>query len=204
MEGDPIASLNTGLAQFETELKEDKRAQRSARVMLIRVGGFQGDAKEVNVIAEFQDVSSFSVAPQVASGETPLGEAVLLGLQKIEEEKAYLRSKNLNYVRPWLFVISDGEPTDVPKYGKKTWPEACATAHDAIKGKKVSIFAIAVNAGNADELQNVTTRSVRKMESMNFKEFFIWLSNSIGDAGNSAEEEPPMAPGRDDWETTAH
>src|SRR6266852_7270364 len=120
MDGRPIESLNRGLKQFEEELKADDKARRSARIMLIRVGGFEGDVKEVSIRAPFQDVDAFSAPTEVASGSTPLGEGVLLGLKKIEEEKLYLRSQGLNYHRPWLFVMSDGAPTDT-----SMWEVAC-------------------------------------------------------------------------------
>jgi uncharacterized protein YegL len=137
MDGRPIVSLNEGLKKFELELKGDDKARRSARVMLIRVGGFEGDAKEVSVRVPFQDVDSFSAPVEVASGTTPLGEGVLLALKMIEDEKLHLRSQGLNYHRPWLFVMSDGAPSDT-----RIWEVACGEAHKAAKAKKVSIFPI--------------------------------------------------------------
>jgi uncharacterized protein YegL len=194
MEGRPIESLNEGLKQFELELKADEKARRSARVMLIRVGGFKGDAKEVSIRAPFQDVDSFSAPTEVASGSTPLGEGVLLALKKIEEEKVHLRSQGLNHHRPWLFVMSDGAPSDTG-----VWEVACDEAHKAAKAKKVSVFPIAVDGGSTGELQKLTDRSVLTMNSVKFSEFFVWLSRSISGASGDTAENPAMASGIEGW-----
>jgi uncharacterized protein YegL len=146
MGGKPIDSLNKGLAAFERELKADDNARRAARVMLISVGG--SGPTQVTVRTPFQDGDDFTAPSEVASGSTPLGEAVLLALDKIQQEKAYLRSKGLSYHRPWLFVMSDGEPTD-----GETWHKACDMALEASRAKKLSIFPIAVDGGNVRELQ---------------------------------------------------
>jgi uncharacterized protein YegL len=194
MKGSPIEALNQGLKKFETELKADEKAKRSARIMIIRVGGFQGDPTEVTIRAPFQDAAEFTAPIETASGSTPLGEGVLLALRQIEEEKKYLRSQGLNYHRPWLFVMSDGAPTD-----EKTWPIACDEALKACKSKKASIFAIAVDGGNTNELQKLTDRSVAKMDSVKFGEFFVWLSRSMSSASDEATENPAMARGAEDW-----
>jgi uncharacterized protein YegL len=194
MDGRPIESLNEGLKLFEQELKADDKARRSARVMLIRVGGFEGDIKEVSIRVPFQDVDSFSAPIEVASGTTPLGEGVLLGLKMIEEEKLHLRSQGLNYHRPWLFVMSDGAPSD-----GSVWQVACDEARKAANAKKVSVFPIAVDGGSTEELQKLTNRSVAKMNSVKFSEFFVWLSRSISGASGDTAENPAMAQGFEDW-----
>jgi uncharacterized protein YegL len=191
MKGQPIASLNRGLKLFEEALKNDEMARRSGRVMLIRVGG-TGDG--VTISRPFADVDQFSAPVESASGPTPLGAAVLLALDKIEEEKARLRAGGLSYHRPWLFVMSDGAPTDNPK-----WLAACKRALNDSVGKKVSIFPIAVDGGNVSELQKLTDRSVQSMSSVKFGEFFVWLSNSISGASDETADDPAMAPGLKDW-----
>ena len=198
MDGAPIESLNRGLKKFEEELKADEKALRSARIMLIRVGGFKGDVDEVQIKIPFQDATGFTAPTEIASGTTPLGEAVLLALKKIEEEKAYLRTQGLSYHRPWLFVLSDGKPSD-----EAVWSEACREAfHAQDKNvKKASVFAIAIDSGHPNELeqciaelQKLTPRKVKVMDSVKFTDFFVWLSNSMATASDTTAEDPAMAP----------
>jgi uncharacterized protein YegL len=195
MDGSPIAALNEGLRRFEKELKEHEKARRSARVMLIRVGGLSAEASEVTIRAPFQDAASFAAPQEVASGTTPLGEAVILALEQIEVEKQMLRSQGHSYHRPWLFVMSDGQPN----LGR-AWDDACQLAQKAVAAKKASIFAIAVEGGSASdvasavrELQKITNREVKVLEDVKFGEFFVWLSRSIAGASDDASENPAMA-----------
>lgn len=201
MEGAPIAALNEGLKKFEEELKADDKAKRSARIMLIRVGGFKGDPDEVKIIVPFQDAHQFSAPTQEASGTTPLGEAIILALQKIEEEKAYLRAQGLSHHRPWLFVMSDGKPNEGP-----AWTRACTECHRATDERRASIFPIAIDAGNPNELercvaelQKLSPRKVQVMEGVKFSEFFVWLSNSMSSAAGTNAENPAMAASTQDW-----
>ena len=150
--------------------------------------------KEVSIRVPFQDVDSFSAPTEVASGSTPLGEGVLLGLKMIEEEKLHLRSQGLNYHRPWLFVMSDGAPSDA-----RIWEVACDEARKAADAKKVSVFPIAVDGGSTSELQKLAARSVVEMNSVKFSDFFVWLSRSISGAAQKTEENPAMARGFEDW-----
>ncbi|MEY9470842.1 uncharacterized protein YegL [Bradyrhizobium yuanmingense] len=172
-----ISALNEGLKAFEEALKSDQKARRAARVMMIRLGGFKGDESEVKIIREFQDGEDFTAPVEIASGSTPLGEGIERALDMIEKEKFYLRNTaGVNLAaRPWLFVISDGEPNPGP-----AWPAACAKARAAIEAKKVSIFVLAVDEANIDELQKLTNEKVERIAGANFKKFFVWLSSSIG------------------------
>lgn len=174
---DRIDALNHGLAAFEEALKNDPKAKRSSRIMLIRVGGFEGDTSEVKILREFHDGAEFSAPKEVASGSTPLGEAVLLGLEMIEKEKTYLRSMDLSNNPPWMFVISDGKPTDT-----NNWEIACEKARAAVQANKAVIYVVGVDGANVEELQKLTPEPAALIGSVDFRKFFIWLSASIGRA----------------------
>lgn len=193
MKGGPIEALNTGLKQFETEVKSDEKARRAARIMLIRVGALEEGGPGVLIRTPFQDAADFIAPEEIASGATPLGEAILLALQKIEQEKAYLNQMSLSHHRPWLFVMTDGAPTD----GEQVWKDVCAQTIKAISTKKVALFPMAVDGGKVEELQKLlgnSERQVAKLNSVNFSQFFEWLSDSMGGAADSGEANPPMAP----------
>lgn len=72
---------------------------------------------------------NFTAPIMEASGLSPIGKAMELALQKIEEQKCLYDSCGITSKRPWIFLISDGEPTD---YG---WELAAANAgkHSRIK-----------------------------------------------------------------------
>jgi uncharacterized protein YegL len=200
MSGQPIASLNAALKKFQQQIQAHEKARRSARIMLIRVGGYSATDGGIAVATPFVDPDNFVAPVEIAAGLTPLGGAVLMGLEYIEDEKKYLRAQSLSYKRPWLFVLSDGAPTDcAPHDSKDTYRKACDLARERERAKKVSIFPIAVDNGNVQQLQRLSARSVVPMNSVDFEEFFVWLSRSMEQVSGDTSDNPSM-PSNRDWQ----
>ena len=83
MRGEPIKQLNTGLQALEKELKEDIDA--SSRVQLLVIKAYGKDDAEIS--ADWVDAMNFTAPIMEASGLSPIGKAMELALQKIEEQK---------------------------------------------------------------------------------------------------------------------
>ena len=60
----------------------------------------------------FVTVDEFIPPVLDANGDTPLGEAVSRALVLLRERKEVYKQNGLDYFRPWIFVITDGRPTD--------------------------------------------------------------------------------------------
>jgi hypothetical protein len=78
-----------------------------------------------------------------AQGTTPLGEALDTGLDLLAARKSEYKEAGLEYVRPWLFVITDGMPTDGQRFVRASRRVRAAEA-----AKEVTVFT--VGAGEAD------------------------------------------------------
>ncbi len=189
MDGPPIIELNAGLRILEEELKKDDIASQRVQLLVIRLGG----RDKVEVLCDWTDAMSFSSPIVEANGSTPLGAAVRLGLTKIEEQKARYRANGITYNRPWLFMLTDGEPTDTG------WEQAAAECQEAEKKGKVVVFCIAAGAAEMSKLERFSTRKPVRLDGLKFKELFVWLSQSaksgsVATQGTNAQLAPPT-----DW-----
>lgn len=105
MEGSSIEELNRGIQAFREELFTDSLSMKRVEVAVITFG-------PVNIQHNFTTADLFHPPPLKAAGETPLGAAVSRGLEILRQRKQVLRDNGIKLFRPWIFLITDGAPTD--------------------------------------------------------------------------------------------
>lgn len=189
MRGEPIKQLNAGLVSLEKELKDDIDA--SSRVQLLIIKAFGKD--EVKIESDWTDAMNFTAPVMEAGGLTPLGKAMEMALQKIEEQKCLYDSCGITSKRPWIFLISDGEPTD---YG---WEEAAEICRYAQKNKKAVIHAIGTQGANLDKLAKFSMLPPKRLTGLKFTEFFLWLSRSVSCISKAAPNADNYMDDITDW-----
>ena len=194
MRGEPIKQLNAGLKALEHELKEDIDA--SSRVQLLIIKAFGKDETEVS--ADWIDAMNFNAPEMVAGGLTPLGKAMELALQKIEEQKCLYDSCGITSKRPWIFLISDGEPTD---YDWESVAKKCCLAQ---KNKKVVIHAVGTEDANLDKLAKFSLNSPKRLSGLKFTEFFLWLSRSVSCISKAAPNTSDYLEDTGNWDEEQH
>ena len=192
MAGAPMAQLNEGLRVLEQELKSDAIASKRVRILLVEYGGMDN----AQVVGDWQDAMDFTAPTLEASGTTPTGQAVDLALAKIEEEKQNFKSAGIAYTRPWMFLMSDGQPTD-------DWQGAADRCRGAEQANKVAVFPLAVGAGaNADGLGQFSSKgaaAVKKLDGLKFQELFLWLSASMKVVSQARPGGQAQLPAADSW-----
>jgi uncharacterized protein YegL len=168
MEGDRIAALNAGLKTLEGAMKDDPTTSTRGRVLVIQFGG-DDDVRQ----GAWQDAIDFVAPTLKADGRTPTGAAITQALEAIESQKAELKAAGVAYKRPILMLMSDGEPTD-------DWKRAASACRAAEAANKVTVFAIGVGEdANLDTLGRFSSKGAVKINGLQFKELFIWLSASV-------------------------
>jgi uncharacterized protein YegL len=174
-----IDELNAGIQILQRDLMADSTARTRIELCIVCVGGPAGDA---DLLMDWTDVPSFMPPPLSAGGMTPLGEGVRIALSQVEERKRYYKNNGYSYTRPWIIVVSDGEPTDNPA----DWQSACQSALDAINSKKALIFPVGVDGdANLHVLSQLSDKPALGMNAVNFQEFFQWVSSSLGSVASS-------------------
>lgn len=165
MSGQPIAELNAGLSVFKDELAADSLAMKRVEVALVTFG-------PVRVEAPFQSAATFYPPTLSARGDTPMGEAIRQAIQLVDDRKQEYRANGISYYRPWIFLITDGGPTD-------EWKSAAAAVHDGEAAKKFAFFAVGVKGANMETLAQISSRTPMSLDGLKFRELFTWLSSSL-------------------------
>ncbi len=188
MSGAPVAQLNSGLQMFKDSLQQDKLASLRVEVAILTFGG------SVTVAQDFITADQFNPPTLSAHGNTPMGEAINLALDKIEERKQLYKQAGTSYYRPWIFLISDGEPTD-------EWQPAAQRVQASEERKGVAFFAVGVDKANLDKLAKIAPqeRAPRKLNGLDFGSMFVWLSQSLTNVSHSKiGDQVPLKPA-DGW-----
>jgi uncharacterized protein YegL len=165
MKGQPILELNRGLAAFRDELASDSLATKRVEVAVITFG-------PVQVHNDFQTADVFQPAELKASGETPMGAAIEQALSLLDQRKNVYRTNGVSYYRPWIFLITDGGPTD-------PWKAAAEKIKAGEAAKTFSFFAVGVEGAKMEILEQISVREPIRLKQLQFRELFIWLSNSM-------------------------
>lgn len=138
MTGVPIDLLNRGFELFCDEIKKDELAKKRAEIAVITFG------TTARIEIPFTEGRDIQPRRLTASGSTPLGAALNLALDQLQEQKEAYKQAGLEYYRPWLFVLTDGQPTDGPVF-----TVAASRVRDAEQIRGLSVFAIGVGESAA-------------------------------------------------------
>ena len=179
MSGAPIAELNQGLIEFGNALQEDQLALGRAEICII---SFESN---VQTETSFRPASEYQAPTISVGGLTALNEAIEAGLDAIEARKEEYRSLGVSYYRPWLFLLTDGAPTDTEKESA-----AKSRLQEAIRDKKVVYMPMGIGSADTAKLQSyyppeTAAKTVLKADAAHFREAFVWLSSSLSVISNS-------------------
>jgi uncharacterized protein YegL len=176
MKGPRIDALNHGLQLYRKELLVDPLASKRVEVAVVTFGG------RVSRLIEFVTASNFVPPTLKPTGGTPMGEAINMALDMIEQRKASYREHGIAYYRPWAFLITDGEPND-------QWKPVVARVKQGEAQKAFAFFAVGVEGANMKVLKEISVRDPLWLQGTKFREMFSWLSNSQQAVSRSALEE---------------
>lgn len=107
MDGAPIQALNEGVRTFIEAVKKDPVARKRLEVAIITFGS------RARVIQEPELVDFFEPPQLKAAGVTAIAEAIRKAIRLIEKRKEFYKQHGINYYRPFIILMTDGEPNDI-------------------------------------------------------------------------------------------
>ena len=193
-----IDELNKGLQTFKDVTMQDSTTRDRLEVAIV---SFNSKIEEVQKPDILQNVEMPTLA---ASGQTQLVSAIEKAQEIVEDRKQYYKSQGIPYYRPWIVVMTDGDPypagQDIDGLGAKIQSDA--------DNKKYVFFIIGIGNDVQDStLATLATSQypAMRMADVRFEEFFTWLSASasavVAPASAGGENTTVVTPTPDPWAT---
>jgi uncharacterized protein YegL len=179
MEGDPIRQLNEAVRQFFASIREDASTADRLEVAIVSFNS------KVKVEAGPGLTSEIDAPVLDAYGSTHLVDGVREGISVIRGRKAWYKQTGQQYLRPWIIMITDGEPTPDGQDIKGLTKEI----HQGVESKEFVFRAIGVDSANMHLLGRISHPSMppAKLKGLQFNDLFQWLSQSMQIVASSRE-----------------
>ena len=191
MRGEPIAELNRGLQDFYNEIKEDETTSQRLEVSIMTFND------NVKTLQEPALVDNFTMPTLTAFGSTAMVDAVNEAIEKVEARKNWYKETGQPYYRPWIILMTDGEPDDdqdVDGLAKQIKQDTESKKYMFLPigvGKDANMSVLSKMQGNIPPM---------KLQGTKFSSFFKWLSASMGTVVNSTEgQQVNLSAGSDNW-----
>lgn len=198
MRGQRLEALNQGMKDFYNEIQSGEGVSEKL-IDQLEVAIIQYD-EEAQILRDPALLEEDEVPPTLTERGSTTETVVAMeeAIRMVEERKAWYKETGQKYYRPWIVVLTDGEP-----YGDRaTEADINAIASRVAtetEGKKYFVMGIGVGEANMDLLRKMCGKAL-PLSGTKFTEFFKWLSNSLSTVSKSKEgEKVNISEGADAW-----
>jgi uncharacterized protein YegL len=185
MQDAKISALNDGLAAFKDHIGRDPLAARRVEVAVVTFN------TEVTLVRDFTTADVFEPPVMEASGLTCMGSGINKALDMVQERKQVYKENGVAYYRPWIFMITDGQPAGE---GADVVRQAAARLRADEAAKRVAFFAVGVEGADMERLREIAVRTPVKLQGLSFAEMFVWLSASMQKVSQSNPDDQVALP----------
>ncbi|GAB3692265.1 VWA domain-containing protein [Actinocorallia lasiicapitis] len=199
MAGDPVGLLNQALRDWTAQLKDDVSLSHSVEVAVITFGGQQVTAWQgPHPLPARPNVSAFVPAHHFeppllrAAGVTLMTEALELAMQLVAARKTELRSLGLQYYRPQICLVTDGQPTDATGHATEAWRRVVPVLAAEQDARKFRLFAIGVggiSSRGEQVLETIAPTFHARLQGFPFRELLQMMSASASAEQRGAGDE---------------
>ena len=185
-----LDNLNEGLKSFYHDIETDETTSQRLELSVITFNYV------VNGIQEPSLISNCERPFLEADGDTALVDAVYEAISLVEARKKWYKETNQPYYRPWIILMTDGEPNsdqDIVALAERIKKDTTA--------KRYEFLPIGVDNANMAVLQSIQGRiPAMTLKGTKFSSFFKWLSASMGTVVTAEEGQAiNLTSGGTDW-----
>jgi len=181
------AQLHQGLIELGEALDEQARGRVEFCII-----GFDDDAR---VLVPFGPAYDYEAPDIECKGMTAMHSAVECALNELEIRKNQYKENKTSYYRPWIYMLTDGGANDADN-------GAFDRLVQSQKDKRCIFFPVAIGEDADKELLKSLNEDgvVLKASRENFKNSFVYLSNSISLASVSESGTKVTLPNPNDYQ----
>ncbi|WP_455624907.1 vWA domain-containing protein [Parabacteroides sp.] len=183
MKGDKLNALNQGVRDFFTQIQTSDGVAETTKDQL-EVSIIQYD-EEVKILRDPKLIEDKEIPPTLTErgSVTDTVGAIREAIKLVEDRKAFYNTTGQRYYRPWIILMTDGEPymgkeadsqlrTDIEIISEQVVAET--------KNKKYMMIGVGIGAkANMALLEKMAGGKALRMGEKKFGEFFQWLSASL-------------------------
>ena len=95
-------------------------------------------------------------------------------IQELNRGLAAFKDNGVHYYRPWVFLITDGAPTDA-------WEGAAQRVREEEEQRRMLFFTVGVQGADMNKLRQIAPpeRPPVTLNGLDFRSLFVWLSTSM-------------------------
>ena len=200
MRGEKLDALNQGLRDFYNEIKSGEGGISEKLIEQLEVAIIQYD-EEAKILREPKLLDEEEIPPVLEERGSTTETVVAMeeAIKMVEDRKAWYKETGQKYYRPWIVVMTDGEPygnrasqSDIDNISSRVAADTAA--------KKYFMMGIGVGEANMELLGKMCGGKALPLSGTKFTEFFKWLSNSLSMVSTSKEgDKVNISQGADAW-----
>ena len=197
MIGNRIDLLNQAISSFHSTILADPQVATKVDIALITFSHFL-------LWDDFVNANQFQPVHLRPDGGTVISFPLSVALDMVTKRKDTYRLNGISYHRPWIILITDGDPEHDTDEDIDEISRRLRQAEDL---RQCSLFTITCGEANRQETYNLLrdkiappNRPPKKTTEANFAELFNWLSNSLAAVSQSSPNDQVRLADTSGWE----
>lgn len=176
-----IGAINDGIRGFLNRIASNNTAKYATELSVIT---FDAETKDIIRFGSVDDairVIQMNDGIRAQGYDTRMGSAVLHALNQLDRRIEEFNAMGVQYYKPWLILISDGNATDT-----ETVKKASASVQERLRKNQLRTMCLSMGDGSENLKDFTLDGRVARLEDLKVLEFFEMLSRSVSQYSRSS------------------